>query len=124
MNDMNDDLKYCSSPWLACLDAQDRLEKLGAKHAPIQRTIDDEGRQRYVDGRFVIISDPVGVYFILGTDRDTNLKEPEKKVQLIFHGVPDTSEHLLEMLSGWKIAEKKELHSDLGPIQSVFLEPE
>jgi hypothetical protein len=104
------------SPQVLCLEAQHYLEKLGAKHAPIQVGTEDG----LVYGREVTLRDPPGAYFLLGTDVGL---DGAARVQLLFLGVPDTSDVLVEGVPGWRIVTKDEIPSPRGPVRTAIIEP-
>jgi hypothetical protein len=62
-----------------------KLEAAGARHAPLQRLLD---APHIVDGRYITLRDPPGVYFILGTDNPDQQDKITDRVQLTFLDVP------------------------------------
>lgn len=56
--------------------AEQTLQELGFKHAPIQGFCDVDG----IDGRYITLQDPEGIYYILGVDN----KQCKDAFQVIF----------------------------------------
>ena len=94
------------------------LEHMGVKHAPEQHLENGE-----VDGRYVTLRDPFGVYYILGTDNADKRDELTEEVQLIFLRVSDEKADHYAGSIGYRFKKSVPLPSDLGPISSVILEP-
>jgi hypothetical protein len=111
------------------------LDHLGVKHAPEQHFLNEPDK---VDGRYVTLRDPPGVYYILGTDNDQLTSE----VQLIFLeppfagdiGLPpELSEEVRAAITprvdryagsiGYKVKKIEAIPSDKGSIPSAILEP-
>lgn len=96
-----------------------KLEALGAKHAPLQHL---EGTDT-VDGRYVTLRDPPGVYYLLGTDnrpRETQTYE----VQLLFVGTaPDPRQYAAALRY---CVDREELlpgSTPAVPVHSVIMSP-
>lgn len=83
-------------------EAQARLEQLAVRHAPEQRFLEDPDQ---IDGRYVTLRDPPGVYYILDTDNGGQAKLPGvRRIQLTFLEVPQHAIHYVEQLgAGWRL---------------------
>lgn len=102
-----------------------KLEAVGAVHAPEQRFIESDE----IDGRYVTLKDPPGVYFILGTDnRDRFVSGSDwtrDSVQLIFLHTPMENVGRYAAAIGYRTREIKILPTVplSGSVPSVILEP-
>lgn len=108
---------------------QEQLEVIGIRHAPKQMTTE----RQVPDGRYVTMKDEPGIYYLLGIDiiencnvRDTKMPDEfdYNRLQLIFLGKADTSEHLAEQI-GWKVEEKvpQQNSTEEFPIHITMLRP-
>ena len=112
------------------------LEHLGVKHAPEQYCTEPP---HTLDGRYVTLRDPPGVYYILGTDRTENFTA---EVQLTFLeppfpgdvGLPPRlSEEVMAAIRprvehyagsiGYRVKSISALPSDQGSVPNAILEP-
>lgn len=112
------------------------LENMGIKHAPEQRFLDSPG----IDGRYVCLKDPPGVYYLLGTDNQEDRIRSgidlTEEVMIIFlsrfiSNSQDTENICVDPRKideyaaaiSYKIKEVRPLPSDNGEVLSFILEP-
>lgn len=97
-------------------DIARKLEKLGAARAPLRP---DGGE--YLN--HILLGDPPGVYFILGTDNPDRREKLTSDVQLIFLRVPREQIGRYAVAIGYRVKSVEPLDSPEGPIPSAILEP-
>jgi hypothetical protein len=92
-------------------EAETTLIQLGIKHAPIHQCLDST----QIDGRYVMGTDPAGIYYLLGIDNGWGTNDiSDNKVQLLFWGKtnPDKNrvqlDHIAQRL-GWEVFEEGNL---------------
>ena len=81
--------------------AEEKLRELGVEHAPVQGFLESDDN----DGRYVLLSDPPGVYYLLGgvdNMKGRYASAHPNVIQLLFLDCPENAQQLADEL-GWRL---------------------